>query len=211
MSIPVIRKEYHLFELDTAQLKNNPFDLFYMWIDEAEKAGVKDPSAMILSTCSHDGKPSSRVVLLKQLTKEGFVFFSNYNSRKGKQLKENPYASIVFFWPEQERQVRVEGKIKKTTVADSDIYFQSRPQGSKISAWASPQSQEVSSRAFLEKLYHDFEQQFKNEEIKRPNNWGGYCLVPTLIEFWQGRENRLNDRFQYTLVNNGWEITRLAP
>jgi pyridoxamine 5'-phosphate oxidase len=211
MSIPDIRKEYHLFELDTAQLKNNPFDLFYIWIDEAEKAGVKDPSAMILSTCSHDGKPSSRVVLLKQLTKEGFVFFSNYNSRKGKQLKENPYASVVFFWPEQERQVRVEGKIKKTTVADSDNYFQTRPQGSKISAWASPQSQEVSSRAFLEKLYHDFEQQFKNEEIKRPSNWGGYCLEPTLIEFWQGRENRLNDRFLYTLVNNGWEITRLAP
>lgn len=211
MSIPDIRKEYHLFELDTAQLKNNPFDLFYIWIDEAEKAGVKDPSAMILSTCTHDSRPSSRVVLLKQLTKEGFVFFSNYNSRKGKQLKENPYASVVFFWPEQERQVRVEGKIKKTTVADSDNYFQARPQGSKISAWASPQSQEVSSRAFLEKLYHDFEQQFKNEEIKRPSNWGGYCLEPTLIEFWQGRENRLNDRFQYTLVNNGWEITRLAP
>jgi pyridoxamine 5'-phosphate oxidase len=211
MKIPDIRKEYQLFELDASQLKSNPFDLFSIWIDEAARAGVKDPNAMVLSTCTHDGKPSSRVVLLKQLTDEGFVLFSNYNSRKGKQIKENPYASLVFFWPEQERQVRIEGKIKKTSDKDSDTYFQLRPQGSKIAAWASPQSQEISSRTFLEKLYHDFEQQFKDEVITRPDNWGGYCLEPTQIEFWQGRENRLNDRFQYTRVNNGWKIVRLAP
>lgn len=206
-----LRKEYQLKKLDVELLSSDPLHQFNQWLQEAILANALEPNAMVLSTATREGKPSARVVLLKQISESGFVFFTNYNSRKGKQMRENQYAALTFFWPELERQVRIEGKIKKTSSEESDAYFLSRPVGSQIGAWASPQSQPVPSRAFLEKMFHDFDEQFKNETLARPSHWGGYTVIPSLIEFWQGRENRLHDRFQYTLNNNIWEIARLAP
>jgi len=206
-----IRKEYMLKRLDMDSLNSNPIDQFSQWLQEAVFAKALEPNAMVLSTATRDGKPSSRVVLLKQVTVEGFAFFTNYNSRKGKQLRDNNYVALNFFWPELERQIRIEGKIRKSSTDESNAYFLSRPVGSQIGAWASPQSQSVPSRAFLEKLYHDCEQQFKDEILQRPTHWGGYIVIPSLVEFWQGRENRLHDRFQYKYNESVWEIERLAP
>lgn len=211
MNLLNLRKEYLLKSLEIDSLKTNPLDQFTQWLQEAVAVKALEPNAMVLSTASRDGKPSSRVVLLKQISSDGFVFFTNYNSKKGKQLRDNSYVALSFYWPELERQVRIEGKVKKTSAQESDAYFFSRPEGSQIGAWASPQSQSIPSRAFLEKLYGDFEAQFKNEELRRPEHWGGYNVIPSLVEFWQGRENRLHDRFQYTLSKNGWQIERLAP
>ena len=157
------------------------------------------------------GIPSSRVVLLKNLDHDGFTFFSNYESRKGIQIAQNPNASLLFFWPQIERQVRIEGRVSKTPRNISDEYFQSRPEGSKIGAWASPQSRIVPSREYLDNLQKDYVQLFKSKMLERPENWGGYKLFPHTIEFWQGRENRLHDRFEYKMNGSIWEIHRLAP
>jgi pyridoxamine 5'-phosphate oxidase len=166
---------------------------------------------MVLSTVGNEGRPSSRVVLLKSLDHDGFTFFSNYESRKGIQIAENPNASLLFFWPQIERQVRIEGSVAKTPRHISDEYFHSRPEGSKIGAWASPQSRIVPNREYLDNLQKDFTLLFKSKVLERPENWGGYKLFPHTIEFWQGRENRLHDRFEYKINGSVWEIHRLAP
>lgn len=166
---------------------------------------------MTLATSTFDGKPSARVMLLKDVSAEGFTFFTNYESKKGRQLLQNSYGALVFFWPELERQVRVEGKIKRISDQLSDKYFRTRPEKSKIGAWASPQSQVIPSRKYLENLKSDFQEEFSGKPISRPPNWGGYTLIPTVIEFWQGRPNRLHDRIQYSFLNELWVTDRLAP
>jgi pyridoxamine 5'-phosphate oxidase len=206
-----IRKEYTYSQLEIDNLDIDPLVQFRYWLNDALKANVSEPTAMMLSTVGNEGIPSSRVVLLKNLDHDGFTFFSNYESRKGIQITQNPNASLLFFWPQIERQVRIEGRVSKTSRHISDEYFLSRPEGSKIGAWASPQSRRVPSREYLDNLQKDFSQLFKSKVLERPQNWGGYKLFPHTIEFWQGRENRLHDRFEYKLNGSIWEIHRLAP
>jgi pyridoxamine 5'-phosphate oxidase len=166
---------------------------------------------MILSTVSESHRPTSRIVLLKEFNKKGLVFFTNYNSKKGKQIGKHPYGALLFPWHGMERQVRIEGKIKKISGSGSDAYFESRPEGSKIAAWASSQSEEIPSRQYLKAQEKEFKQKFQDGRIPRPPEWGGYRLIPDLFEFWQGRENRLHDRFEYKLQKDKWIINRLAP
>jgi pyridoxamine 5'-phosphate oxidase len=206
-----LRQEYTQQELDINDLQDNPINQFSLWFDQALTAGVHEPNAMVLATVSSSGQPSARIVLLKKVDNEGFSFFTNYQSRKGLQLQENNRAAIVFYWAELERQVRIEGIVQKTTSAESDEYFAQRPTGSRIGAWASPQSNEIQDRAFLDKLYLDIEKSMSDKNVTRPEFWGGYKLKPHLLEFWQGRENRLHDRMEYRLINNEWQIRRLAP
>jgi pyridoxamine 5'-phosphate oxidase len=206
-----IRKEYTYSQLEIDNLDINPIVQFRYWLNDALKAGVLEPTAMVLCTVGNEGMPSSRVVLLKNLDHDGFTFFSNYESKKGSQIAQNPNASLLFFWPQIERQVRIEGRVAKTPRHISDEYFQSRPEGSKIGAWASPQSRRVPSREYLDNLQKDYEQLFKSKMLERPENWGGYKLFPHTVEFWQGRENRLHDRFEYKMNGSIWEIYRLAP
>jgi pyridoxamine 5'-phosphate oxidase len=206
-----IRREYTYSKLEIDNLDNDPIVQFRYWLNDALHASVAEPTAMVLSTATIDGRPSSRVVLLKNLDHDGLTFFTNYESRKGIQIAENPYGSLVFFWPQIDRQVRIEGRISKTPRHISDEYFQSRPEGSKIGAWASPQSKRVPSREYLDNLQHDYMQLFKTRMLERPENWGGYKLFPDMLEFWQGRENRLHDRFEYKMNGGIWEINRLAP
>ncbi len=206
-----IRKEYRDARLDADQLNDDPFRQFSKWLEEALTAGVNEPTAMALSTVSSACRPSSRMVLLKDMDDRGFTFFTNYESKKGLELSENPYAALLFFWPELERQVRIEGRVTRIVIGKSDLYFRSRPEGSKVSAWASPQSRPVPSRQYLESLHRDYAMLFRSREPERPQSWGGYILFPVLFEFWQGRENRLHDRFEYSLKGRIWEIQRLAP
>jgi pyridoxamine 5'-phosphate oxidase len=206
-----IRKEYTYSQLEIDNLDIDPIVQFRYWLNDALKANVSEPTAMMLSTVGNEGMPSSRVVLLKNLDHDGFTFFSNYESRKGIQITQNPNASLLFFWPQIERQVRIEGRVSKTPRHISDEYFLSRPEGSKIGAWASPQSRRVPSREYLDNLQKDYSHLFKSKVLERPQNWGGYKLFPHTIEFWQGRENRLHDRFEYKLNGSIWEIHRLAP
>ncbi len=206
-----IRTEYSLMELDADGLPKDPLDLFELWLEDAIVAEIKELTAMTLATVSEDGKPSARIVLLKNLDSRGFVFFTDYNSKKGKQIENNPNGAIVVYWKELERQVRVEGKIEKISDMESNDYFSSRPIESKIGTWISPQSQIIPNRQYLETLWSEFVDRNLDAIIQRPENWGGYRLKPDLIEFWQGRSNRLNDRIQYTRTGNGWRIERLAP
>jgi pyridoxamine 5'-phosphate oxidase len=206
-----IRSEYRSDRLDLDNLDTDPIVQFRYWLNDAIRARIPEPTAMVLSTATAKGRPSSRVVLLKDLNREGFVFFTNYESRKGKQISENPYGSLLFYWPLLERQVRIEGTMTKTTRKQSDAYFLTRPEGSKIGAWSSPQSTRIPSRQYLDNLQQDYTLLFRNKAVERPENWGGYILIPEMFEFWQGRENRLHDRFEYTLNGNLWEINRLAP
>ena len=211
-NIADIRKDYQLKSLQENDLASNPFKQFSLWWDEAVESEIVEVNAMTLATASLAGIPSARIVLLKSLTEEGFVFFTNYNSKKGNELHENPNAGLVFFWKELERQVRISGKVKKISAGESDTYFQSRPMGSRIGAWASPQSKVIASRAVIEKNIAAAEEKFASGVIDRPSHWGGYIVLPTVIEFWQGRPNRLHDRLQYTLQEEGnWKIERLAP
>ena len=183
-----------------------------MWLEEAIQAEVAEPTAMVLSTVNAKGRPSARVVLLKDVSEQGLSFYTNYNSRKGRELDENPFAAVTIFWPALERQVRIEGKVVKLPPEASDTYFHSRPKGSQIGAWASPQSQEIESREALEEEDRKHTEQFKSAEvIPRPPHWGGYQLQPDRIEFWQGRPNRLHDRIVYEQQLNNWQIKRLAP
>jgi pyridoxamine 5'-phosphate oxidase len=209
--IASIRKEYRLSKLDYDSLDTKPLNQFRFWLNDAIRSQVAEPTAMTLATATPDARPSARVVLLKDIDQDGFTFFTNYSSRKGWQLEANPHAALVFFWPELERQVRIEGKVTKVSRQVSDEYFNLRPEGSKIGSWASPQSQRIPSRSYMENLQRDYLQLFQNKKLERPENWGGYKLIPTLYEFWQGRENRLHDRFEYSLNGNIWEIHRLAP
>lgn len=206
-----IRTEYVRDELLESNIEDSPILQFDLWLQDAIKANVLEPTAMTLATSTFEGKPSARMVLLKSFSDEGFSFFTNYESRKAKNILQNPFGALVFFWPELERQVRIEGKIRKVSDRESDLYFRTRPEGSKIGAWASPQSQVVPNRQYIDDLMTDFKEEFHGKAIKRPINWGGYILEPYLIEFWQGRKNRLHDRIQYRLENGRWFNERLAP
>jgi pyridoxamine 5'-phosphate oxidase len=211
-SIADIRKDYQLQSLLETDVANNPFEQFNRWWDDAIKSELDEVNAMTLATASATGMPSARIVLLKSASADGFVFFTNYNSHKGKELEENPFACLVFFWKELERQIRITGTIEKVSGAESDEYFHSRPVGSRIGAWASPQSSVIPSRKTIETNIVKYEQEFADAEIIRPPHWGGYIVKPTVIEFWQGRPSRLHDRIQYSKLLDGmWNIERLAP
>ncbi|WP_121353803.1 pyridoxamine 5'-phosphate oxidase [Flavisolibacter nicotianae] len=211
-AIADIRKEYASETLLEKDIAADPIQQFQRWWTQVLAAEVPEPNAMILATASADGLPSARIVLLKGFDENGFVFFTNYQSFKGTQLDENPKASLVFFWKELERQVRIMGLVSKLPAAESDAYFQSRPIGSRIGAWASPQSQVIENREWLEQKFDERKAEFSNEDVPRPPHWGGYMVKPVMIEFWQGRYSRLHDRIQYTMEENGaWKIERLAP
>ena len=210
MDIAGIRRDYKLKQLDKTDVNPDPLVQFKAWFKEALDAKVMEPNAMNLSTIKASGKPSSRIVLLKDIEENGFVFYTNYESNKGQQLAREPFGALCFFWPELERQVRIEGKITKVSSAVSDQYFQSRPYESRIGAWASPQSKIISDRNILEKTFQLVKEKY-NKVVPRPAHWGGYVLIPDTIEFWQGRENRLHDRMMYENKNNIWELNRLAP
>ena len=207
-----IRKEYKLQSLSENDVQQNPFEQFSKWWSDATQSQIEEVNAMTLATASTDGIPSARIVLLKGFDENGFLFFTNYNSYKGMQLLENPRACLVFFWKELERQVRITGVVEKTTAQASDEYFNNRPIGSRIGAIASPQSRIIEDRNWLEANEEKVREQLGSKEIKRPEHWGGYCVKPVSVEFWQGRPNRLHDRIQYTLQDDGkWKIERLAP
>lgn len=206
-----LRREYKLNKLSEETVHKNPFQQFEMWFRDVLKVDLPEPNAMILATADEKSNPSARVVLLKGLNNKGFTFFTNYKSRKGKNLFENSSASLLFFWAELERQVRVEGKIKKISRAESIKYFNSRPHESRLAAWASEQSELIPSRDHLETRFQIFKREFKGKHIPVPQNWGGIILIPEYFEFWQGRENRLHDRISYMKVNGKWKIFRLAP
>jgi len=211
MILADIRKDYTLKSLEIQDVANDPLQQFRHWMEEAIQAEALEVNAMCLSTISKDGFPNSRIVLLKELD-EGFVFFTNYESSKGKELASSPKASLTFFWPEIERQVRVVGTVGKISEKESDTYFFSRPISSQIGAWASPQSQEISDRTVIENSKKRLEEEFKLNPIQRPAHWGGYRLIPHRIEFWQGRPSRLHDRISYELDGGtNWKKVRLAP
>ncbi len=209
-SIASIREEYSKKKLTEAKADADPYKQFAKWWKQALRSKIVEPNAMTLATASADGMPSARIVLLKEFDKNGFIFFTNYNSYKGKQLEENPKACLVFFWKEVERQVRLTGLVEKISAAESDEYFFSRPKQSQVGANASPQSQVIENREWLDENYKKLFK--KSKDIKRPAHWGGYRIKPVIFEFWQGRPGRLHDRLQYSLQNDGsWKIERLAP
>lgn len=207
------RKVYQKSELSKNNISENPLELFQKWFYEVEEfGGDVEANAMTIATIGKDGFPKNRVVLLKKYTWEGFIFYTNYNSEKGLAIEENPNVCLSFFWHNIERQVIIKGTAEKIAENLSDGYFESRPDGSKLGAWASDQSEIVASRKFLDDSLASYEEQFKNKEITRPKNWGGYIVKPTSIEFWQGRPNRMHDRIRYTLQEDyNWKIDRLAP
>lgn len=210
-SIQELRIDYQRGALDEANADANPFAMFQRWLEDAIAENLSEPNAMILATAALDGKPSARVMLLRSVDERGFVFFTNYSSRKGKEIAQNPFASLVFFWQPLHRQIRVEGRIERVSAQESDAYFDSRPRGNQLSAAASPQSQVIPNREFLETRVQELDARY-TKKIFRPPHWGGYRVVPDVIEFWQGRENRLHDRLRYTRAqNNAWKIERLAP
>jgi len=206
-----LRHDFQKANFNGKDANTNPFKQFEVWFDEAVKSGLHEPNAMALSTCTKKGKPSSRIVLLRGLKNHGFNFFTNYLSRKGNELKENPYASLLFYWPELERQIRIEGKVEIASARVSDEYFNTRPRISRLGAWASPQSKVIPHRKELDDLVSQYGNTFKEEDIPRPKNWGGYILKADYYEFWQGRQSRLHDRICYTLKNGKWKKARLAP
>ncbi len=211
-TIANIRKDYKLKSFTEKDANTNAIQQFSAWWDEAVNSQIDEVNAFTIATSTKDGRPSARVVLLKGFDHNGFVFFTNYQSHKGKELAYNPQAAMVFFWKELERQIRIEGVIEKVPAQESDDYFFSRPMGSQIGAWASPQSNIISSREVIEENAKKYESEFAVSAITRPPHWGGYRLQPQKIEFWQGRPNRLHDRLQYTILENGeWKMERLAP
>lgn len=198
--------------LDEKEVELDPIKQFQLWLDEAFAANLPLPEAMTLATATPEGRPSARMVLLKQVDGDGFVFFTNYHSAKAAQLEANPYAALVFYWATLERQVRVEGKVERTTAAESEEYFQTRPRESQIGAWASPQSKAIADREVLEQRARELEEYYRDRAIECPGHWGGYRLRPDRIEFWKGRVGRLHDRILYELLSDGaWTIKRLAP
>jgi pyridoxamine 5'-phosphate oxidase len=206
-----IRKEYKLEELDIKDVHTNPIEQFKFWFDEALKAQVIEPNAMFLATVSPSGQPTGRIVLLKGIEEGGFVFYTNYNSRKGGEIAHNQLVSLTFFWADLERQVRIEGKALKVSEETSTNYFISRPRDSQIGAWASPQSQQVAGKETLVELFEKYKTEFAENPIAKPPHWGGYVVIPHYLEFWQGRPSRMHDRICYTLENNDWSIKRIAP
>ena len=211
-SIADIRKDYMLASFTEADASANAITQFTHWWNDALASVIDEVDAFTLATATNEGKPSARIVLLKGYDENGFVFFTNYESHKGRTLAENPAACMVLFWKELERQIRIEGHIEKISAAESDEYFFSRPSASQVGAWASPQSRVIQNRAVIEENVKSYEEKFSQSPIGRPAHWGGYRLMPQLIEFWQGRPSRLHDRLQYTLLPAGdWKIDRLAP
>ena len=207
-----IRKTYSQKILSEQFIHINPINQFTIWWNEAILSGIDEVNAMTLATASADGIPSARIVLLKGFSEKGFVFFTNYNSYKGKQLLENPKACLVFFWKELERQVRITGIVQKTSEQESDEYFHLRPIASQLGACISPQSTIIENREWLEKKYNEFEKQNSEDTIQRPSHWGGYIVKPVIMEFWQGRPSRLHDRIEYSIQEDGeWKLVRLAP
>ncbi|MBZ0249497.1 MAG: pyridoxamine 5'-phosphate oxidase [Burkholderiales bacterium] len=211
MNIADIRKDYALRRLDESDVDADPFKQFHAWLREAIEAQVPEPTAMTLATAGASGRPAARIMLLKALDDRGFVFYTNYASRKGAELEARPAAALTFFWKELERQVRIEGAIEKVSAAESDEYFASRPLGSRIGAWASTQSATIESRQWLEARVKAAEAQHGGSP-PRPPHWGGYRVIPDWLEFWQGRQSRLHDRIAYTRgAGGGWQVTRLSP
>lgn len=206
------RKSYEKSELTIAQSNQDPFKQFKKWFEEVEEiAGVEEVNAMTVSTIGLDGFPKNRVVLLKSYDDEGFVFYTNYESEKGKAIAANPDVCLSFFWPNLERQVIIKGKAEKVSKETSKTYFNSRPEGSRLGAWVSPQSDVIKDREFLEDRLKNFENEFSEKEIPKPDHWGGYKIIPVEFEFWQGRPNRLHDRLRYTPGGIHWKLERLAP
>ena len=206
-----LRKEYTRAGLAEADVAPDPVEQFRRWFDVALAAGLHEPNAMTVATATRDGRPSARVVLLKGFEERGFVFYTNYEGRKGRELEENPRAALLFYWGELERQVRVEGAVSRVSEEESDAYYASRPRGSRLGAWASEQSRVVGGREVLEERIGDLEAEYEGREVPRPPFWGGYRVGPEVVEFWQGRENRLHDRLVYRRQGAGWEIRRLQP
>jgi pyridoxamine 5'-phosphate oxidase len=213
MSIADLRREYARARLDEADVSHDPFVEFARWFAEAQDAQVPEPNAMTLATASAEGAPSARIVLLKAFDERGFVFFTDYRSRKGAELEANPRAALVFYWGELDRQVRITGGVAVASREESERYFRSRPLGSRLGAWASHQSRVIPGRAALEADLREVEARFGDGDVPLPAHWGGYRVVPDAIEFWQGRESRLHDRIRYVRESggNGWRVERLSP
>jgi len=206
-----LRKEYTRAGLTESDVAPDPVEQFRRWFDEALEADLHEPNAFVLATATRDGLPSARVVLLKGLDERGFVFYTNYEGRKGRELEENPRAALLFYWGELERQVRIEGTVSRVSEEESDAYYASRPRGSRLGAWASEQSRVVEDREVLESRIGDLEAEYEGREVPRPPFWGGYRVEPEAIEFWQGRENRLHDRIVYRRESGRWKTERLQP
>lgn len=206
-----LRQDYSQSQLDEQSVFGSPVDQFEKWMQEALISDIKEPNAMSLATINPQGRPESRIVLLRGFDASGFRFFTNYGSAKAKGLEANPFAALTFFWPELERQIRIEGAVTKTSAEESDVYYNSRPRGNRLGAWASPQSEELADRSVLEGLHARFNAQFEGKDVPRPENWGGFRLNPDRIEFWQGRPSRLHDRVCYKKEGEEWAIVRLAP
>ena len=205
------RVDYETSELRRKDLVESPVEMFRIWFDQVEGMHPFESTAMTLSTTNKDGKPSNRVVLLKGYDEDGFVFYTNYESRKGREIEENPYGSLNFYWPSQERQVRINGKLRKVSRSKSEKYFHSRPLRSQIAAVASNQSGMIENRDTLKKKFDELEKEFEGKDVPLPENWGGYRLEHRSVEFWQGRRDRMHDRFVYTKNGTIWQIERLAP
>ncbi|MGA8029783.1 MAG: pyridoxamine 5'-phosphate oxidase [Bryobacteraceae bacterium] len=213
MFLTDLREEYRLGGLTEQNCETNPIVQFERWMKDAQAADLKEPNAMTLSTATSDGRPSGRVVLLKEVSDIGFVFYTNYHSRKSRELETNPFAALTFYWPELERQVRAEGQVRRVSRQQSEAYFQSRPKGSRLGAWASKQSEVLPDRASLDVKLRAVEAKYaETDDVPVPEFWGGYCLIPETMEFWQGRTNRLHDRLQYRRKGeNTWVVERLSP
>ena len=206
-----LRHDFMQMSLDESMVQPDAIDQFEQWFRHAVDSEVKEPNAFVLSTVGNDLRPSARIVLLRDFNQDGFVFYTNYNSRKAREINENAAACMTFFWPELERQVRIEGTLIKQNTVASDFYFAARPRTSRIGAWASPQSTVLKNRRELDQLLGEVEKQFEGKDVPRPDWWGGYVLQPESIEFWQGRPSRLHDRLEYTKSTGAWSISRLAP